>query len=122
MNYCCYQLIIINHVNTLVAENGVTRKEEEVDGEADGETEKTPTTDDELPTMTITGSPDNLNTTTTPSDEDKMNANVTVINGQAAGGKSRIAIYQDQSEVESIDCEIKPEEGMNFFCFLSLCS
>ncbi len=28
------------------------------------------------------------------------------------------AIQRDQSEVRSIDCEIQPEKGMHFFCFL----
>ena len=29
-----------------------------------------------------------------------------------------VAIYRDQSEVGSIDCEILPKEEMNFYCFL----
>ena len=74
----------------VLLENGSTSKEEEVDGE----TEKTPTTDDELPVaVTITNSPDSspdkspdidLNATTIPTEEDKVNANFT--NGQAIGG------------------------------------
>ena len=74
-------------IQIISLENGSTSKEEEVDGE----TEKTPTTDDELP-VTITNSPDSspdkspddLNATTIPTEEDKVNANFT--NGQAIGG------------------------------------
>ena len=29
-----------------------------------------------------------------------------------------VAIERDQTEVRSIDCEIQPEKGINFFCFL----
>ena len=68
-------------------ENGSSFPGEDED-EDDGETEKTPTTDDELPTMTISTNLD-LNSTTMPGElTAHVNLNVTKVNGLSDSGRS----------------------------------